>query len=59
MARMYSGNKVYHSKDSLYAGIRSAWAEVQSNQGLRAKLVASMPERLRDVVRKNGGFSKY
>ena len=52
--RVYGGTKTYNSVDSLSAAIRSAWATIQMDRGLRKNLIGSMSRRLKQVVERKG-----
>ncbi len=47
------------NRDALLSAIRDAWASVQKNRGLRAKLANSLTKRLEQVIKKKGGCANY
>lgn len=57
--RVYAANKSYNTIESLCAAIECAWSHVMQDTVLCMKLMESVPERLREVVRCKGGFSCY
>jgi len=47
---VYDGSQTYHSAQALKQAVTAAWARVQQNKQLGAKLVDSMTKRLQQVV---------
>lgn len=58
-SEVYSGTTTYDSTESLWAAIQAAWAKVQKNRLLRGALLGSMGDRLRAVVDRRGGKTKF
>lgn len=54
---VYANGKQYHTVQELKMGIREAWATIPAST--LEKLVLSMPNRIFEVINKNGGYTKY
>jgi hypothetical protein len=57
--RVYADTTSYDSLESLSAAIEAAWAAIQQDRGLRANLVGSMGDRLRQVVERKGDVADF
>lgn len=57
--RIFSGTQTFGSKNELWAAIQVAWAELKEDREVRAALVGSMTERLKQLVRQKGGLIKF
>jgi arginine repressor len=56
---VYEGSRTYQSAQALKQAVTAAWARVQQNKQLRAKLVGSMTKRLQQVVERKGGWADF
>lgn len=57
--KVYGATKTFTDKATLEAAIRAAWADIQSDKDLRAKLVGSMQRRLAEVVKRKGDWISF
>ena len=54
---VYGGGKQYNSVNDLKSAILTAWMQIPLNT--TGKLVASMKDRIYEVILKNGGHTHY
>lgn len=55
--KLYGNCKQYNSVSELWIAVNEAWTSIEA-ETLRT-LISSLPNRIFDVIRKNGNYTKY
>src|SRR5437588_5659330 len=55
--RMRRSSAGFHTQDQLWDAVQKAWVEMDIE--FLNRLIESMPERIDDVIRANGGYTRW